>query len=586
MHLGRVSLKNFRNFSSASIELGENAIIVGENKTGKSNLIYAIRLVLDSALPESQRRLRIEDIWSGVGTTIPSNTEIEVAIDFVDYGDNKDLLGILGLYELDESPGTARIIYVCRAKDKRKGIHKDSDLDYTWYGKTTGADGLEIEKSLRQRIRIDVIQALRDADRDLNNWRISPARVLLESAISASQQSDLERIAHQVSESNREVLSVGPIKILDASVRDTVKTICGSHGPDGIQLGMLPATTDKLVRAIRILIDNGTRTLGEESLGLSNVIYISLKYLESLELIRQNERDFTLLAIEEPEAHLHPTLQRTVFSSLISGKMTAKNRGGREISFLLTTHSPHIVSIAKVRSLVRLARTSAGSKAYSTAKLNLSAGEEEDLARYLDVTRGELVFAKGIIFVEGDAERFLVPAMAARCGFDLDALGIFICSVSGTNFSPYAKLVGPDGLNIPFAVITDGDPKASFTGAERLTALAEIVGKKSESDRKRQEALGLFRNEDTLEISLLESGLRTNFISCGCELAIGKPMKARFEGLLISGSPDREALLRDINAIGKGRFAQRLSQRISKNLQTDIPAYILSALKYLIKAMQ
>jgi putative ATP-dependent endonuclease of OLD family len=586
MHLSRISLKNFRNFSSASVELGKNVIVVGENKAGKSNLVYAIRLVLDNALPESQRRLRIEDIWSGIGTTIPADTEIEIAIDFTDFGKNKDLLGILGLYELDDVPGTARIIYVCRAKDKKAGIRKDTDLEYTWYGKTTGVDGLEIEKTLRQRIRIDVIQALRDADKDLNNWRNSPARVLLESAISSSQQSDLERIAQKVSESNKEVLAVEPIKNLDASVRDMVKGISGTHGPEGIQLGMLPATTDKLVRAIRILIDNGTRSLGEESLGLSNVIYIGLKYLESLELIRQSERDFTLLAIEEPEAHLHPTLQRTVFSSLIAGKMDAKGEGKREISFLLTTHSPHIVSIAKVRSLVRLARTSAGSKAYSTASLKITAEEEEDLARYLDVTRGELVFAKGIIFVEGDAERFLVPAMAALHGFDLDALGIFVCSVSGTNFSPYVKLVGSNGLHIPFVVITDGDPKAPFPGSERLTALTEIIAKKVEPDQKKQEALGLFRNNDTLEIALVESGLRKTFIACGIELSMSKPMKARFEAMLTSSPTDREALLKDINAIGKGRFAQRLSQRVSKNSPAEVPGYIASALKFLIKAVQ
>jgi len=586
MHLSRISLRNFRNFSSACVELGKNAIVVGENKSGKSNLVYAIRLVLDNALPESQRRLRIEDIWSGVGSSIPPDTEIEIAIDFTDFSKNKDLLGILGLYELDESPGTARIIYVCRAKDKKIGIRKDTDLDYYWYGKSTGDDGLEIEKTLRQRIRIDVIQALRDADKDLNNWRNSPARVLLETALSLSEQSELEKIAQKVSESNKEVLAVGPIKKLDASVRDMVNGISGTHGPEGMRLGMLPATTDKLVRAIRILIDNGTRSLGEESLGLSNVIYIGLKYLESLELISQNERDFTLLAIEEPEAHLHPTLQRTVFSSLISGKMDAKGDEKREISFLLTTHSPHIVSIAKVRSLVRLARSAAGSKAYSTSKLNISTEEEEDLARYLDVTRGELVFAKGIIFVEGDAERFLIPAMAALHGYELDALGIFVCSVSGANFSPYVKLVGVNGLHIPFVVITDGDPNAQFTGAARLAKLSEIIMNRAEIDQGRQEALGLFRGRDTLEIDLVESGLRKTTIGCGAELSIGKTMKARFEAMLTTGLVDRDSLLKDINLIGKGRFAQRLSQRISKNEPAEIPLYITNALKHLIEAMK
>src|SRR3546814_6494779 len=78
------------------------------------------------------------------------------------------------------------------------------------------------------------------------------------------------------------------------------------------------------------------------------------------------------------------------------------------------------------------------------------------MGRYLDVTRAELVFARGIILVEGDAERFLIPAFAAASDISLDEHGISICSVSGTNFKPYAKLLS--ALGIPFAVITDYDP--------------------------------------------------------------------------------------------------------------------------------
>jgi putative ATP-dependent endonuclease of OLD family len=63
--------------------------------------------------------------------------------------------------------------------------------------------------------------------------------------------------------------------------------------------------------------------------------------------------------------------------------------------------------------------------------------------------------------VEGDAERFLVPAFAEALDIPLDMLGITVCSVGGTNFTPYVKLLGPQGLNIPHATLTDRDPNGA-----------------------------------------------------------------------------------------------------------------------------
>ena len=92
--------------------------------------------------------------------------------------------------------------------------------------------------------------------------------------------------------------------------------------------------------------------------------------------------------------------------------------------------------------------------AVSTADLDLTAQELADIERYLDVTRGEIVFAKGVILVEGEAEEFLVPVLAKKLGHDLDKLGITVCSIGGTHFLPYVKFLGPNGLHIPYAVVT------------------------------------------------------------------------------------------------------------------------------------
>ena len=129
-----------------------------------------------------------------------------------------------------------------------------------------------------------------------------------------------------------------------------------------------------------------------------------------------------------------------------------------QLSVFLTTHSPHIASVAPLRSLVLLKDTGDdGTVGHSTASIALSDGEADDLTRYLDVTRAEMLFARGVILVEGDAERFLMPTFAKTLGKPLDHLGITVSSVAGTNFVPYAKLL--TGLGIPFSIITDWDPR-------------------------------------------------------------------------------------------------------------------------------
>lgn len=163
-----------------------------------------------------------------------------------------------------------------------------------------------------------------------------------------------------------------------------------------------------------------------------------------------DEYELIIPAIEEPEAHLHPHVQRLLFQRFVARKQTP---------LILSTHSPHIASVAPLDSIVMF-RKNKSSKATeitytATLRSELSQIEFEDLQRYLDVTRADCS-ARAILFVEGDAEEFLIPTLAKMAGFDLDKYGITVCDV-GVNFAPFVKLAGKNRLKIPFAVLTDGD---------------------------------------------------------------------------------------------------------------------------------
>ena len=149
-----------------------------------------------------------------------------------------------------------------------------------------------------------------------------------------------------------------------------------------------------------------------------------------------------------------------------------------------------------------------------------------------------MLFAKGVVLVEGEAELFIVPALAKARGVDLDELGITVCSVAGTNFAPYVKLLGANGLQIPFAVITDGDPAAggARAGDRRVIELLRASGPGCSTGKPNEPAAphqspagGLFVGTVTCEPDLFAAGAHVPIGQTLVELAPGPTARQRAE---------------------------------------------------------
>lgn len=106
MRIARVQINNFRNFHGLDINFGTHAVIVGENKIGKTNFLQALRLVLDPSLPDTARQLRQEDFWDGLPRPLTEEDRIMVAIDFTDFEDNDDQQAVLVDHLIEPEPMT------------------------------------------------------------------------------------------------------------------------------------------------------------------------------------------------------------------------------------------------------------------------------------------------------------------------------------------------------------------------------------------------------------------------------------------------------------------------------------------------
>ncbi|HED3879771.1 TPA: AAA family ATPase [Enterobacter hormaechei subsp. hoffmannii] len=591
MYLSNLRIANFRNFETVDIPLDGNIVLLGENRVGKSNLLFAIRLVIDPTLPDSARQLKLSDFWDGCD--LSTSPQIEIHLEFADFDSDASLSALLTDFRIAENPALARLSYVFRKKEDIAGEPKSSeDCEFIVFG--GGQESRTIPSRVRRRIAIDMLDALRDAEAQLASWRNSPLRPLLEDAFGSLSRADLDSVASALESATGTMETFTPIKNLEESLRGGILNLAGTAHDLNARLRFAPTDPLRLMRSISMFIDDGKRGITEASLGSANVALISLKLAEFAWRRAKNERNFSLLCIEEPEAHLHPQLQRAVFDKLF-------NNADKAQSLIVTSHSPTLASIAPLRSVVRLCRDDNGrTQAFSLAELPVTTDELDDIERYLTATRAELLFAKGVIFVEGDAEEVLIPGFAEAMGFNLDELGITVCSVAGVNFEPYVKLAGSLGIRI--AVITDWDPldgSKQPLGKARAISIwdafcavrpekhklsaeekAWFVDKGFEECSDLWKKAGIFLSPQTFEVSVANTPiLKDALLNILDAQGFGSLRSSRIASWRAGQDPEPAQLLAMISDIGKGRLAAKLKKKASGLAP---PEYIAAAIQYVV----
>jgi len=608
MRLSRIVIKNFRNFKHLDVRLGQHAVVLGENKVGKTNLLFALRLILDPTLPDSARRLRIDDFWDGLARPLKVEDAIEVSVEFREFENDENLLAVLADHLVQPNPMVARVTYRYQpVQGLERAPRSEADYEFILYGGDRPENAVGYE--LRRWMPMDLFPALRDAESDLARWARSPLRPLLDRAAKTVDEKALSAIASELHTTTSKIAVLPELASVVTQVNDQLTSMVGDKHAVETALGFAPTEPERLLRSLQMMIDGGKRGVAEASLGSANVLYLALKHLEHQYLVEEGERQHTFLAIEEPEAHLHPHLQRLIYRNYLHARDEAE-ADPEPRSILLTTHSSNVASVAPLSNVVVLRHVAneGHTVGRSLKGIKLDDPDREDLERYIDVTRGELFFSKGVILVEGDAEKFLLPTLGKLYddAFDFDAMGISVCSIAGTNFAPYVKLLGPKGLDLPFAVLTDFDPKAQGVSQEDADpddkGVTDSYGKNRVVNQimhsiltedtwdkscyadvlKLAPTYGVFLNEFTFEIDLFKAGAKDHFLTAIKGLTSNKKMHKRFTELSADpASLDPTQFLKDIDSIGKGRMAQRLAAVL---LEADVdvcPAYIKTALKYL-----
>lgn len=653
LFISRVKIKNYRNFKDVDVRLGHKQIIIGENNVGKTNFLKALQLILDPTLSDEDRMLEESDFNDTLVNPMENKEEIVIEVYIENYSNNKTILTVF-------QDATVK-------NEKGKEVLK---LTYRFFPYIDDAGNIEYQYNIfkgndetkkfgsyeRKYLNLKVIKALRDVESEIRNSRTSPIQRMLKDY--AIDKKDLERIAEEYRKNGEEILNLDELVDLTNNINKRFGTILGSDDFD-VSLQAMEISPGRVLSSLKLLM--AQRHTSDISLGLNNILYISMilqmlqdktvpslikedKYNELIVLAggdivkdtyeqSQNRNYFlkegisdvqhkklysfmsknmpisnavTILAIEEPEAHLHPVNQRLIYKDVIQNSNN---------SVLLTTHSTHITAIAPINSIVHLHNDGTkGTEIHATAAMPMDEGEFLDVERYLDVKRGEIYLGKAVLLVEGIAEEYLVPRFAELLGKPLDEKGIIVCNINCTNFTPYVKLL--HSLAIPYAVITDGDfyvindkdereyhkmdteetADRGWLGMEIIESMVSQLNLNSENEIPEDidkldelfKELGLFVGYYTFEVDMMvkaaaKKDSKEENLNVICDLFSdlttgGIVQKRNFKTEIMSG--EYWKCLRKIegNGIGKGRFSQKFAHVCKKE---HIPTYIKEAIEYI-----
>ena len=266
MRISRIQIQNFRNFKTLDVCLAHNTVVVGENKIGKTNLLHAIRLVLDPSLPDSARQLKDEDFWDGLPRPVAREHQVTISIDLAEFEGDENQVALLCEHLVEPEPMIARLTYVFQCLDTVEGDPtKESDYEFFVYGGDRPEN--RIDFNVRRCLPLDLLPALRDAEGDVGNWRRSPLRPLLDGVGGRISRDDLKTLSENISEATDAVAQNEEVRGLVQAINTRVAGMVGSIHSVETALGFSPNDPERLLRALRLFIDGRRREIGSASLG-------------------------------------------------------------------------------------------------------------------------------------------------------------------------------------------------------------------------------------------------------------------------------------------------------------------------------
>ncbi|MCI2915416.1 AAA family ATPase [Staphylococcus haemolyticus] len=501
MYISGIEIKNFRSFDNINIDFHEGVnVLIGHNNSGKSNLLRALAIIFDRTV---KKQLSVEDFNNSLTIDSLKKQSPKIVITVrIKQSENEDLMTdelitVSNWLTKLEEPYEAKIQYefflpISEEKNYVDTVNKANNKEEIWniirsqfirlyISKIWGGNPenqVPIDNDNLNKFDFQFLDAIRDVERDMFSGRNTLLKSVIDFFLDYDIKSDkniteeeqkmklqerkdifsthssqlIKNIQERLDSGNQEILSY--IEEIGASYDKSTPDFEGQLSESEIYMVLQLIVRQTTGMSIPIT-HNG--------LGYNNLIFMALLLSKMQadsdgEFLGSNAKVFPILAIEEPEAHLHPTMQNEFIKFL---KNNIKDKKVKQI--FITTHSTHISSSTNIDDIICLyKKNDIGNVSYPGRILGENnIKSKKYVQRFLDATKSNMLFAEKIIFVEGLAEQLLLNIFAEYLGKSLEKNHVAVINVGGRYFEHFLHLFDSNNkgaIDRKVSCITDLDP--------------------------------------------------------------------------------------------------------------------------------
>ncbi len=564
MRLRSVTIKNFRALANVTVELDETTVLIGENNTGKTSFLEALKLCL--AQGATRRGDTFDDYdhhlasdQSQVGDAGDTEIILRFAESKVGEWPNDVVQAINEAITL-EGDLQQVILRVKSAKDPQTGemTAKWEFLDPTGSPLKPRRPAGVVLRDLQQLKPFFYVPAVRDAAREFQPrsafWGPFLRNPTIPEEVRRELEADLDAL-------NAKVIAADD-KLKDVKQRlEKAGGIVSIGSTDAVTIEAVPGKARDLLSRAQVSVSGKTGArlpmsrhgAGTQSL---SVLFLFESFLNSMLERLYGPASVPIVAVEEPEAHLHPSASRAIWTAL-------SDLPGQKI---VATHSGDLLARVPLENVRRFSHESGAITVRRLAPGILDADDERKIGLHVRASRGELLFSRAWLLVEGATEHWILAGLADILGMDLDRAGVRLVQYAQVWPAPFIRLANE--LGIAWFCLSDGDA----TGQKYKKAALKLLGGRTEADHV------LALSESTIEVSL-------------CMAGFGAPYEANISDQkrgLVTATRGTTAYWEQVNKAqseqkAKEALALEVIEAIRKQGASSVPAALRGALDAVVR---